>query len=269
MARSIVGLIGRLGRPVLCAAAAAGALATAPAPDHRRTWELNQVTWVKLVPREKDAPLNAHPAKVDPAALRRQLEGILIPADPGEETLFVKEELAALVGPICEALGVAGSDEDLVLLSSYRRGVGFMSPQLGITARMFVQDGKLNVIVKETRLDFVGRYVMSNDKPIFQYGSRKSQGPARLRGTGVQPKRHDWIVLPVPAAGPAAVPAVHAVAPQPTAPVTVKPAPGPAPVPEPATSTEQRLRTLKRLRDENLISEEEHQQKRREILKEL
>lgn len=267
MARPVLGLIGRLGLPVLCAAAATGALSAAPAADHRRTWELNQVTWVKLVPKEKEAALNAHPFRVEPAALQRQLEGILVVADSGEESLFVKEELALLAGPICEALGVAGPEEDLVLLSSFRRGVGFMSPQLGVTARLFAQGGKLNVIVKETRLDFVSRYVMNNDKPNFQYGSRKVQGLTRLRGAGVQPQRGDWIVLPVQAAE--ATPQPAAPAPQ------AAPAPSPASVPvqekakDPGTPAEQRLRTLKRLRDENLISEEEYQQKRRDILKEL
>jgi hypothetical protein len=55
------------------------------------------------------------------------------------------------------------------------------------------------------------------------------------------------------------------------APVQTAPAPAPAPRAAPASADEieQRLLTLKRLRERGLISEEEYQQKRREILQAL
>jgi hypothetical protein len=78
------------------------------------------------------------------------------------------------------------------------------------------------------------------------------------------------------AAAPVAAPAPVVVLPpavpaaQPAA--TLAPAPAPAArpaAPASADEIEQRLLTLKRLRERNLISEEEYQQKRREILQAL
>jgi hypothetical protein len=46
-------------------------------------------------------------------------------------------------------------------------------------------------------------------------------------------------------------------------------APSVVPVPETETSLEERLRTLKRLRDEGLITEEEYSQKKQDLLKEF
>lgn len=92
--------------------------------------------------------------------------------------------------------------------------------------------------------------------------------------------------MAVPALAPAAVAAPPAAAPVPapapaaTPPKPVVSAPPPAPAAAPAPSSrprdaafyeeqEQRLRTLKRLRDGGLISEQEYQQKRREVLEQL
>lgn len=246
MARHILGFLGT-------AAATAGLLA-APPTEHRRSWEINRVTWVKLVPKEKDAPPNAHPARLDPSVLRQGLAGIQMAAESGDEPLFAPDELAALAGPLSEALDVADPGEDIVLLSSHRRGLGLMSPQLGLTARLFVHGGLLNFIVRETRLDFVGRFVMNNDRPEFRYGSRQAKSLARLRGVGVQPDRSDWVVIPVTTAIPSPVP---------------KPVPTAAPAKDAGSLAEQRLRALKRLRDENLVTEAEFQKKRQEILKDL
>lgn len=254
MARRTFGIPGGLAGVVLWTVTAGHAA------DHRRNWEINQVSWVKLVPREKGAAPNAHPAALDPAVLKQNLEGIRVATGSGEEALFAKEELAALAGPMTEALAVADPDEDLVLLSSHRRGVGLMSPQLGLTARLFVQAGLLNVIVHDSRLDFVGRYVMNNDRPAFRYGSRTNPGPARLCGEGVRPQRPDWIAIAVLPA--AQTPAASA----PAAATVPKPIAGASAV---DGTPEQRLRTIKRLREENLITEAEYQEKRREILKEL
>jgi hypothetical protein len=69
---------------------------------------------------------------------------------------------------------------------------------------------------------------------------------------------------PAPMPTPAAAPAAAAATP-------VQPAAAPGRARDPAfyDEQEQRLRTLKRLRDNNLISEDEYQQKRREVLQQL
>jgi hypothetical protein len=72
---------------------------------------------------------------------------------------------------------------------------------------------------------------------------------------------------PAAAVLPAAAPAAT-VAPAPPAPAAAPPLPRPRD-PGYADDVEQRLLTLKRLRDRGLISEEEYQQKRKEILQQL
>jgi hypothetical protein len=81
-----------------------------------------------------------------------------------------------------------------------------------------------------------------------------------------------------PAAPAAAAPAAPSTPTTPAAPAAAAPAPSAPPTPAAAPAVprtrdaaflaeqEERLKTLKRLRDQNLITEEEYQQKRREIL---
>ena len=90
--------------------------------------------------------------------------------------------------------------------------------------------------------------------------------------------RGDWLALglSLPGAAPAVVAApvvgatAGAVGGVPTSPTTAAPAAMPPVVLEPLqTEVEHRLATLKRLRDRGLISEEEFQEKRKEVLKQL
>ena len=84
-------------------------------------------------------------------------------------------------------------------------------------------------------------------------------------------RRGDWLALPLsmPGAAPAVVvlgvaPAAAPASATLAAPRAAQPAAAPEP---PPTEAEQRLATLKRLRDRGLISEEEFQEKRKEVLK--
>lgn len=257
------------------------ALAQAP-QAHRTRWEVNQFTWVKLVPREGGSEPNEHPRAMDAQALAQQLAAITFKTDEGDKPLFEKSELQDLLKPLTEALSVAGPGEDLLLLSTHRRGGGLMSPPLGITARLFIKGGSLNVIVHDTRSEFMGRYIIESTPPTFQWGSRAKASQASLRAEGATSRRNDWLVLPLaaapvstpaPAPAPASAPAPTA-APVPTAASAPVPAAEPAPAKAPRDEAyyrerEERLRALKRLRDQNLLTEEEYQAKRKEVLKDL
>lgn len=236
-------LVSGVSAAVMCAV-----LGAAP---HRTNWELKEFTWVKLVPAEKGAAAAEHPAKLDGEALRRCLRAIRC----GDESLFEAREADQLVKPLLEAFAVAEPGEDLVLLSTGRRGGGFMNPSFGVTARLFLEGGKVQVIVRDARLDFVDRYRVRGEKPEFVYGSRTQAGSAKIAGEGLASRRSDWVEFPaVPYVAPAAVLPGFQGAPAPAA---------------PAETPETRLRALKRLREENLITEEEYQKKRQEILKSL
>jgi hypothetical protein len=244
--------------------AAAQAVATdASISPRAREWRIHELTVVRLAPREpgSDAP-NAHPAAVAPEVLRRALGSITTVVRGRTENLFSNDELDDLVGPLVQALGAAGPGQDVELLSTARRHGNFLSTPYGVTARLFVGEEGLNLIVHDARLDFFHAYRATKVLPRFQHGSRAQAGPSAVASPQGQARRADWLVFslhPV-AAAPAKV-AVPAVA------------PGPAAAAVPARrderfyeEQEQRLRGLQRLREQGLITDEEFQRKRREIL---
>jgi hypothetical protein len=145
----------------------------------------------------------------------------------------------------------------------------------GLTARLFVREGALNLIVHDARLAFMDRYLAENTLPKFQYGSRQTASTESLQAPGATNLRPDWLALPLtttPATAPVAAPAAA-----PVVPAAVQAA-APVAAPAPPASTRdaafyeaqaQRLKALKKLRDENLLTEAEYQEKREAILKTL
>jgi hypothetical protein len=257
-------------------------IATLASEADQTRWNLSAFTWVKRVPAEPGAPPNAHPAPLGAEALQALLIPVQAKVDGKNIPLFGKDELKDLSKALSEALALAQPGEDLILISTSKHGRGFLNRDEGLTARLFVRDGALNLIVHDARLDFMDRYVMDNLQPTFIYGSRNKASTAMLQAPLATRLRGDWLSFPLAAPVPAPVPAVAAapaVAPAPivtTAPtVTTAPAAMPQAAPESAQETAsyetkaQRLRTLKRLRDENLLSEAEYQEKREAILKTL
>lgn len=251
----------------LCGASAAlVALQGAEAP--RWQWKLREFTWVKRQAAEKGAPPNTHPASISAESLARELGAVQFKSGAGLGPLFTKEELAPLVGPLQEALSVAGPGDDLCLLSTDRRGGSFLNTSFGVTARLFVADGALNVIVHDARLDFMDRFRATGYLAEFNYGSRQAPGTVDLKAGEGMLRRSDWLRIPLDRLQ--AAPPTPKAAPAPAAERLVLPA-EPVPVPKARDAKffeeqEQRLRALKRLRDESLISEEEYQRKRKEIL---
>lgn len=263
----------RLGT-TLAALAPVAALAAEPGQTQ---WRLNNFTWLKLVPAEPGAPANAHPASLSDEALVAALGPVQASVEGQSIPLFAKDELKGLARPLREALALARPGDDLILLSTYKRGGGFMEMAVGLTARLFVADGALNLIVHDARLDFMDRYSADRSLPTFVYGSRAAASGAALAAPQATRRRADWLSFPLaPTPAPAPVPAAIP-APAPTVPpVAASPKPAVAPAPAPAPRDEafyeaqaQRLRALKKLRDENLISEAEYQEKREAILKTL
>jgi hypothetical protein len=240
----------------------------------RRTWTLHDFTTIRLVPRESGASPNQHPVQVEPETLSKQLAQVRIESRQGGQALFAADELGELTEPLAQALSNAGPDDDVLLLSTSRRGAGLLAQPLGVTARLFAQGGSLQLIVNDVRLEFMNNYLGSRKPPEFTFGSRNRPSQANLRSASATTVRPDWLALPLTASAAPMAPAAAAVA----APPVVAPAAPVAPAVAPATPTprprdpgfaddiEQRLLILKRLRERGLISEEEYQQKRKEIL---
>jgi len=235
-----------------------------PAAEAGRTfWSLGDFTWVKRVPAEAGAAPNAQPAQVSADEIRTLLASVRAKVDGKVVPLFSSNELRDLTEALSDALALSQPGEDLIMVSSSRRDRLF-ARQEAATARLFVHGGALNLLVHDARLSFMDRYLDENVTPTFVFGSRITPSAAQLqssRGTGLRP---DWLVLPLaPAASAASV--LGAAPVQVAAPTPAASAAGEAAYEAKA----ERLRTLKRLRDENLISEAEYQEKREAILKSL
>ncbi len=232
-------------------------------------WQLANFTWVKRVAAEPGAPANAQPAPLSEEALVAALGPVVISEEGLDVPLFAKDELKRLSRALREALTLAQPGEDVILLSTFKRGGGFMEMPLGLTARLFVREGALNLIVHDARLPFMDRYSADRTLPTFAYGSRTAASGVTLQAPHGTRLRGDWLTLPLTATpAVAATPAPAAIA----APMPVAPAPAPAAAPRDAAFYEaqaQRLKALKKLREENLLSEAEYQEKRDAILKTL
>ncbi len=252
--------------------------ADAAKPDaRRRNWSVRDFTAIRLVPREPGSAPNQHPVQVEAEALKQQLAQVRFVVGSGTQALFAADELGELVEPLTEAFANATPDDDLLLLSTSRRGGGLLSQPLAITARLFVQGGQLQLLVNDARYEFFNEYKGTGKAPQFTFGSRTKAGAVVLRSAAGGNTRADWLALPttLPAAAAAPAPAAPlAVTPKTAAPSPAAPAAAAQPALRPrdpgfADDVEQRLLTLKRLRERGLISEEEYQQKRREILQAL
>ncbi|WP_348755097.1 SHOCT domain-containing protein [uncultured Aquincola sp.] len=258
--------------------------ATPGSTPGRRQWLLGEFTELNLQPREAGAPANEHPQAVPAAQIRNWLQGVAFMRGNSREPLFGADESSSLPQVIADALAVATPQDDLLLLSTSRREGGLLGTPYGLTARIFVQGGALQLIVNDARLDFYNEYRGARILPTFKFGSRNAAGHARLSSPDATSTRADWLAFALAprAAMPAAAPApAGAVAPAAAAAPARAAAPAAAPAatpPAPAAASrdarfydeqEQRLRSLKRLRDQNLITEEEYQAKRKEILQAL
>jgi hypothetical protein len=143
--------------------------------------------------------------------------------------------------------------------------------------------------VHDTRSGFFDVYQGTHQVPPLTYGSRVKAGRDSIASPVATNRRADWLALPLAAAavpttvapGPAAAAAQAApaaaarAAPAPTPPAATPAAPAaPAAAPRPRDQAfyeeqAQRLKGLKLLRDQGVLTEEEYQAKRREILSSL
>jgi len=230
-----------------------------------RSWQLHEFTRIELVPREAGAEPNQHPAKLTPDALRDQLARVrFVAPNGGRQALFANDELAELVSTLSQAFERAGPADDVLLLSSARREGGLLGSPMAVTARLFVQDGNLQFIAHDARFEFYNVYRGTRTPPRFVFGSRSAAGSVTLEAADATNRRADWLSIPTPVAA-----VVPAAAPAPTPAPQPAQAPAPAKVGDKGEDVERRLETLKRLREKNLISEDEYQHKRKELLQQL
>jgi hypothetical protein len=258
----------------------------------RQLWRIADYTTIELVAREPGAPDNQHPWTIEANTLHALLQQVQVIRGGLAKPLFAIDELNNIVPAITEALAHARADQDIAVVSSARHEDNTFYGITAVTARLFVVDGHLNLIVHDARVDFYDAARGSGMAPHFTVGSRTSEGSSPIASPSGTNKRGDWLVL-APVSAPPAAPAAPAVMlappaavappavvvpPAPIAPAApvvapVPPAP-PAPVAAPAApaasqDAEQRLLTIKRLYDKGLLTKSEYEKKRAEIIKGL
>jgi hypothetical protein len=287
-------LLGALAAPAFAAESPTAVSGTSPVvrgATGRQLWRISDYTTIELVAREAGAPENQHPWTIEPNTLHALLQQVQVIRGGAAKPLFAIDELNNIVPALTEALAHARADQDIALVSSARHEDNTFYSITAVTARLFVVDGRLNLIVHDPRVDFYDTTRGSGMAPRFTVGSRSEQGSAPVQSPSATNKRADWLVLSAasaPLAGAAAAAPTAVVAPPVPAPAVAPPMAAPAPVapavvpvpaapPAPATATpapapgdaEQRLITIKRLYDKGLLTKSEYEKKRQEIIKGL
>lgn len=220
-----------------------------------------------------------HPAQIGETEMARILESIRIVQPPGflsklilkakseTEPAFTSEEAKMFAKPLAAALQTAAPNERVVFFLHHQRSVFKGTTSSGIA---FVKDRRLNIIL--------GRYLMGNqpgtpDIPVggnpfpattdqdfyidpgpFQTLQEEKTAPGGREF--VSPQRWlsiDYASLLNPPARTAPL--------TPLEPAKVEPTPNAPPL-----TLEEKLKTLKKLHEDGLITDEEYNEKRKEIL---
>ena len=232
----------------------------------------------------KPVPLGfEHPVEISETDLSRILQSIQIVDPPGmlsrlilkakatPEPAFTKKEADFLANPLASALKSAKPNERVVFFLNHRRSAYKGTTSSGV---VFIKDNRLNVILgwhrrgnQPGKPDIVigGKpFPSSNDQPFYAIaGNFQSIVEERTAPGGqetVFPKR--WVSIDYPAllesppqtAGP--VPGTSAAAPE----------GGEETAAAPDLTLEEKLRTLHRLQEEGLITEEEYTEKKKALL---
>lgn len=242
---------------------------------------------------QRPAP-NSHPVEFRPMQIRAALERVYfdLPGMVKQGSLFNPPEMNTLSVWLANGLKRARPDEDVTFLIHTRTKGWFGgytgAPQI-TTGRVFYKNGILNIIFGAVRdSTFAQRYEINptvvpvgyRDKSILAntgLSAEPGSGVYRPRGRA---DRVDWLVFFPEAynAGPRRPPTLDAprpqgpvpgAAPQLGSPAASTPAPALPPGGEQVLTPDERLRQLERLKRDGLITEEEYQYTRAQILKGL
>lgn len=253
-------------------------------------WQARKFGWVRLVDSEPGAAPLDHPVQLDPDSLGEVLAGITVELPELERTnrVFTRDEIDVLVPALVRGLAMAGPAQEIVFATTAtRRLTLFVNKPSVNTGRVFVEDGRFNLILGHVNAGYTEQ--LSDDGYLrdFEPGTRKAplgireQWQIDSRTSGWDRRREDWMAAPVRrASGP-----LPALAGEPDA--SVEPAagagaPAAAPAPQPAAAPaaapsardgydvlKRRLEVLKELHQDGLITDEEFERKRGELLNEL
>jgi hypothetical protein len=226
-----------------------------------------------------------HPAEFSDADMARILESIQVVEPPGVLSqlilkskaepvqAFISSEARFLAKPLAAALKTAQPDQRVVFFLHHQRTVYKGTTSSGVA---FVKDKRLNILLGRYRMGNQpgspdiptggNPFTVTNDQDFyinpgpFQSLVEESKAPGGQEN--VFPKR--WLSIDYASLlNPPPQSAAPQTVPQPTEPGKVEPAPV-APLP---FTLEDKLKTLNKLKEEGLITDEEYNEKKKELLK--
>ena len=228
--------------------------------------------YVQVVETRKETGPFEHPADLPPARLEPALLQVQY-LKPGwfgfgkksaqPVAAFPPDDAAALSQYLSQALAQAGPDQwvDFSWKVTLRKSEGSIFVNFVVhDGVVFIQNGKLNLAFRNLGYQqILETDLRSRQDPIRTYVGEydlvlppNAEWPAQALDAQGQLKRRNWIAFPVAALTDA------------------KPKPPEAPAPAaPERSVEDRLRELKNLLDQGLITPQDYEHKKQEILREL
>jgi len=249
--------------------------------DRVASYEYNgALAYVRIEAREPGSVPNQHPDAIDAAALRDALKSLKA-AGSKDMPLFIDAEIDEIAAPLARALARATPEQDVCFAVSGKHGrFGPLSPRLVTAARVFRADGHLNMVFGLVQHDWDNTFHANGVVIAFEPGHRA--GPIKYEaGVAVDPakgtsRRSDWIVFNDTALAAATAPAAAAAPATASAPPPVASPPAAAPPAAAPTApaglygtVSERLRTIRKLLDDGLITQQEYEDKRRQILRDL
>lgn len=266
--------------------------------------EVNKVLWqdgpnryIKLAPQ--DTALygpNAHPVELDQKEINVSLGLLRIAADTGVVPVFTEEQAALLSIMLASGLKVAAADQDIVfaLEKSESSLMGLKKDAYFLAGRAFYQGGLLHIILGDydrvRNISFEAAYDPSKAGIVsysFEHGKRAKQGVGASAFTqklyptdGISNRvinsgpRSDWFMIDLKETSRAFVSREHEArqSEMDRKRKELQEILGPGysmPAPVPVRSTEERLISLNELKSKGLITDEEYQAKRKQILDDL
>ena len=216
-------------------------------------------------------PVNGHPVSLDEGQIRMALSSLefMTPGMESSSPVFEDAELDVLARYLPTALAQSGPGEDVAfaVVGNFKAVYGLAKEQMYTSGRVFYRDGKLNIIFGEIH----GKYWPNADRRLYPLapGSRfKStvhtwallNQPDQEFYAGPEGQRTDWVLLDLASMEARAAMGEKAATTQ---------SPAVVPYYGAQKSVEERLQILNDLKNKNLITAEEYEKKRLEILKDL
>jgi hypothetical protein len=233
---------------------------------------LHQSTRIELY-SDKAEPgnRNSHPITLEADQLSAALSRVR--ASSGETgeiiDLFPKKNCEESAARLAKELRGIDPDQELHLVSFRQMGPFFSSKRNASGARVFMENGRLNLIFGQIDLFF--SEFRDPDRPVPPMGSRKRAASLKGKilpseGVTLVEGRNDWVSIDLVSSAPpppAVVPEAKGMGPEPDGklPKTV--------IKPNGKSIEEKLQILKNLKNKDLITEQEYADKKREIIDSL